>query len=435
MSSYKMGLEYYKKAFSLGLESINFQDGKFFNALTDAISDLRTDKDAKIAKGDNFFKSKAVRKLEEIIKKFTNITICLSEGAPAIYVPLVNKNHIFFDQDFIRFCDAEEQVESDIVAQMNKLKVTSVLGLVNMRESTVGGVFSEIPLNMMMPADMLKGIKYDPDEVAAIMLHETGHAFTFFEFACRQVTTNHALNNLIRVLDTSISNEQRVILFEKAAKSMELNPDRTKALKLCKNEEQVTHVIIGGAIDKCKSELGGSVYDVNSAEYLADQFAARHGAGKSIVTGLDKLFKQYGMDRRGRAINDNITWVIWLLLTITTGGIFVLVILLSMFVQDRSSMIYDTEHARFNRVRMQLIEKLKEEDLTREIRATISEEIKVIDKCLVDYSDDLDRIEKLAYYFRSNYRDQVTFERLQKDLESLASNDMFVMANRLRVLK
>jgi hypothetical protein len=418
-----------------GLESIDFQDGSFFKDLTKAIENLQSDKEAKKYKKKDFYTCKGVKAVVDVVKEHTKINVWFSDGGPAIYTPNINASHIFYDHEMIEMFEWEKEAEKDVTQLMKKLKVNAITGIVDMRNSKVGGAFEKMLFNVMMPYDMLTRTTFPADEVAAILIHEIGHAFTFLEYACRQITTNHALQNLVRILDKSFDNEKRVMLFDQAAKSMEMSAERTRALKECKTAEQLTVVVMDQAVSHCKSELGGSVYDVNSCEYLADQFAARHGAGRALVTGLDRLFKDYGMTQREMNFAENAFWVFMLITSAMTMGMaFPVWALLVIFGPDKSAEIYDNANARMNRVKLQIVEKLKDPNIEGATRAMLLDEVKAIEKCMENYDDELTRTEKVAYFFRPAYRKAHDIEQIQKDLEKLAASDMFVTAAKLKMI-
>jgi hypothetical protein len=87
-----------------------------------------------------------------------------------------------------------------------------------------------------------------------------------------------------------------------------------------------------------------------------------------------------------------------------------------------------------NRVKLQIVEKLKDPNIEGATRAMLLDEVKAIEKCMENYDDELTRTEKVAYFFRPAYRKAHDIEQIQKDLEKLAASDMFVTAAKLKMI-
>lgn len=419
---------------ALALESIAFQqDPRLFKAMTAQIHAMRELKD--IDK-KTFFESGPVKDLLKLIKQQTNISIKLTEGDPAIYPPILTGNHIFYDRDVMQAAkewgiDTSETVTS----LMKKLKQPVLKGEVDLMKAKVSGVFADMELNMMMPKAMFLNAKpYEAEEVAAIMLHELGHAFTFMEFVSRAVSTNQSLSLLTRLLDRSIEPDRRVVLFTQAGKELQLSKEKQAALTQCQNPHQLSVILIDAAIEKSISELGGSLYDVNSCEYLADQFATRMGAGRYLVTGLDKLMRSTSYK-----VISFISFIVFTMSvissTIASGGLLAPVWLLILIAgPNKRDDIYDNAAARMNRVKLQHVEQLKDPTLPAAVRRQLLQEIEAIDAVAKTYKDNLVLFEKLAYYIRPGYRNAHKYEQLQKDLENLSTSSLFTAAAKLQTV-
>jgi hypothetical protein len=426
----------------MALESIDFQDGEFFQALTSAVGNIRKDKKSHALSNKNFFESDCVIELADVIKKYTNIMIEFSEGDPAIYPPALTGNHVFYDRGAVAYY--KEVTEFDDSEDVNKImkamKIKVIQGSVDIKLGKVYGVFAQMLLDMLMPKEMLCGVDggkiYEDDEVAAIILHETGHAFTFMEFCDRGLSTNQAIAGLTRALDKSISADKRMVIFDKAAKQLDLSKERTKALKEAKTEAQVSVIVLDDAIEKSISELGYSVYDVNSCEYLADQFAARQGASKALVTALDKIFKRplFGGGATMWFIGAYVAVMVTFIIVSTAGVIIPVWFLLMLAFTDKKNDIYDNPYARMKRIKLQNVERLKNKDLSAKVKVVLLEENEAIEKCMRDYQDKLGLIEKIAYFLKPSYRNAHKYELLQKELEDFASSDMFSAAAKLKMV-
>lgn len=421
-------------------ESIDFQDGRFFHALVKDIAAIRADaRDLIRLTPKRFNLTPQVKKLLTTIKEFTGLMVVMENGedsGPAMGIPFLNANHVLFDDelretmDLYRHFNPDEDLEFTIGKVMKALGTKVIKGEVDLKASKVTGAFTLIENPLYYPMSMLLERTYSCEENAAIILHELGHAFTFMEYATRTVSTNQAISTLTRVLDKSITYEKRVVIFERAAEQMKLDKVKTEALKNAGSAEQITVIVMDSEIEDSISELGFSIYDVNSCEYLADQFAARHGAGVHIVTGLDKLIRSYGTTR---FIFMLIEWVFLIIAIIATFGLLIPFWLLGLvFGPSKEEQIYDNEKSRFIRVKLQLVERLKDVNLSPKLRENLIEEVKVIDEVAKHYNDNLGFSETIAYYLRPGYRNAHKYEMLQKDLERIGSSDLFVAAGKLK---
>jgi len=291
-------------------------------------------------------------------------------------------------------------------------------------------------MTMMMPKSMIsKGSIYTSDETAAIILHEVGHAFTFMEFVSRMMTTNQAIAGLSRFLDGSVTQEKRIVLFARAADELHLDSQKKEALKKCKYPEQISVILLDQAISKSISELGSNIYDFTTCEYLADQFAARQGASSALVSALDKLFVSFGPDYTKVNIGTTIILVYVALASIAVpiiGIIFIAILLTAQLPVDS----YDKPETRFLRLKQQVIEQLKNDDIDNEKRSALIEDIDKIDNLIknMDYKRNPLWLGRILEFVKPGYRPTDKYEKLQSELEKFANNDSFVHAAKLKMV-
>lgn len=419
---------------TIATESINFQNKDFFNALVNQINKIRENKEIAKLDIEAFFKTKEIEDLCKVVKKYTNILIVLKEGGPASRDPQIKGNHIFNDKEFIAWLkeiNRNDLVEGQIKDILKKIKKQKVNARVDLVHGKVSGAYAEIEILILMPKEMLIApSNFLPEEIAAIMLHEIGHAFTFYEFVERGVTTNQSLALLTTVLDSrNITNKEFV--FTEYAKTFDLDSEKEEALKKCNNVYTLNLIILDQIIEESVSELGKSLYDVNSCEYLADQFATRFGAGKYLVTGLDKLRDGYKVIPFHLMIINCIVNVFAYISLLSVAPLWLYLLIVT---PDKKDEIYDNMHARINRIRLQNVEQLKDKTLSNEIKTILLNEISDIDLVLSKYKDELNFSEKLAYVFRPGYRAAHKYEKLQKDLERIAGNDLFLLSAKLKTI-
>jgi hypothetical protein len=321
----------------------------------------------------------------------------------------------------------------------------SALGTVDILTATVGGDFSTITAYLLLPAgflmfgDLYDAVVVSPEEVAAIILHEMGHLFTSFEYLNRVTATNQVL----ATLSDAQANQPETyeILVTRTASEREYNAEVTQALKKAKNPEEVAIVLFGGEIERCITQIGGSVFEASSCEQLADQFAVRMGAGMYLATSLAKL-----EDLRGSGhllpLAGNILIGMGYIATIgfsaaVLAGIYVtlalIIVSVSIISMDRLD-LYGDFQSRLSRLRADMVEQIKRVKFTGEQRELILEQIAKVDEILKGQKSNLSIMETIAYYLRPGYRSNYKYEMLQRQIEALAANGLFVKAERFKVL-
>lgn len=429
-------------------ESIAFQDGKLFQELTGAIE--RLDGVNKAMGKDKYFLSEPVIEISRVLKKFTGITFVMEDGTdtgPAMMPPRIDNKHVFWNNELREVMDMYPDLidaYSDIRPLLKKMDTEILNGTVDSRAAKVTGVFEKLDIQLFMPIDLMKSrSNYTAQEVAAIILHEVGHAFTFFEFITRSITTNQVLSALIRCNDKTMPSDKRKILFTKGADLLRMTREQRDALEKSKTENEICVIVIDSAITLSVSELGASCYDANSCEFLADQFSNRQRAGKALATGLDKLMRDVKYQNKKSSVTDyliiGINWLavilIFAALTIYTAGlIWPYMFFYLIFSQDKSENIYDSPKSRFNRIKQDCIVKLKDKDLTQADKKFYVETVETVDTVAKAYDDNLSFFEKMAYYLKPSYRNAHKYELIQKQLEAFASNDLFTASAKLSTI-
>lgn len=425
-------------------ETISFQNDRFFRAMTEVIEQFR---------GSNTPTN--VTELElavaKVIKDNTNINVdaVVADLPFGVEVPRLDKNSPLLEG----YGWKDESLSKQSLSDIRKNSKKEVRGYVDTNAGWVDGYFANLPpvkliLNRSMifgnPDRLLKifdGAKYTSREIAACILHEVGHVWSFLVFLVRFRTTNQALAAMSRELDATTDFGKREIIIKEASNLMDLSEVDAQNLST-KNNTTIYTVIIGTLARKNRSQSGTEGYDINSFEALSDLFATRHGAGKDLVTGLDKLYKG-SIYRRG--------WLSYFfmefaklalfalgIMEIGTGAIFggytTFLILTCILLADSHTDWYDKPGARFRRIRNQLVEELKSTTLSKEDSHRIREDIQVIDDVNEKYKDHTQLIGLVYNYLIPsgiNKRKQIEFEQ---QLEEMASNRLFVYANQIKFL-
>jgi hypothetical protein len=427
-------------------ESISFQNDAFHKALTAIIDTYRDNADGDV-------RTEFEMALNKCIKDFTNINFDCNIGdyQMSTEAPSIDKNSPMIEGYGFR---EAYTLSKQSLADIRKSRTKQVTGLLDPNAAYVHGYFAELPptrmfLNAWMIYgqgggvlyDIFDGRKYTSREISAIMMHEIGHIWGYFDFLVRFRTTNQIMATALRTLDGTEDHGKRELIIKETSDMLEL--DSIDALELSRKSNMTVYtVIISNLARYNRTQSGNAGYDINSFEALADQFASRHGAGRDLVTGLDKLSKGT-IHRRGQmayffmefakiALFLTGTWVFAVGSILTGWGVFSLVT--SLLLADSHNDWYDKTGARFTRVRNDLINELKNPHLSKEDSARIREDIDVIDNVNKNYKDHTQFIGLVYDYLIPTgvmKRKDIEF---QQALEGMASNKLYYYANKFKAI-
>lgn len=436
----------------MALEAINFQDTGFFDEMTQSVEKVmslptpeRTNRQM-----SQFFKSKEMLDILKVIKKHTNISMYFSddpkefEYGPATIPPRFNRNHIFWPQsnkEDIQRAYGKDWLVHDAKTICAKMNTKAIVGKVNLTKNWVEGAYAQAELQLCLPMCLFYDMPYygmrlgyTAREYAAVILHEVGHAFTYFEFMDRTLTTNQVLSGISRGL-TEKDPRQKQAIFTTAKDVMKMDAKQSLALDKVENDKEASAILLACAIDRSVSELGGSIYDTVSCEQVADQYALRCGAGRHLVIALDKLPQ---IDRANGFTFVALGTMILAFSFVSTAYLMLLLLYVAIGAMEiglaSKEANYDNGPSRITRIKHQLVEKLKTVKLSEEAKKDVISDIEEIEKMAANHSDEMHWFEKAAYLLRPSFRKAHDYEILQKELEQLASNELFVKAAKLSTL-
>lgn len=406
-------------------ETIAQQSTALFDELTDVVIAIRATPD--LQRDQNWHMQPIALKIEEVILRHTNLKMSLRStdtSYPSVLFYSPKSNHIFSNYN---------RGNGESVTQAYS-KNEIALGTIDLINAKVGGVYAEFTSLLIYPKIIMFGSNLTPREVVATILHEVGHVFTSFEYANRIHTTNIFLSNVARKLDGSSTMAQTKDLYQFYKDNLGAKAEDVLALTKATTQEEANILVMGQAHSFCESELGSSVFDENGMEALADQFAARLGAGKELVTSINKLERSnrlYDQKYNG-AISSAVT-VLLMGVAVVNPVLTVLVTLtfgLNVFSANKN-LTYGSTKLRFERLLQQNTDRLKERGLADDEKRAILEDNKTIAKILTNYNEGNSLILFMAYWLKKDYRKQHDQETMQRGLEKLANSRLFDLSARL----
>lgn len=409
------------------MEAIDIQaDGMLFKELTAEIEEVRQQRNV----------TSALRKsnLPKIIYRRTGINIkpqVSGTSQPNAYVvfPQVDRNNPVLI-DFYR----EMTTNRDGMAAIKRGDGV-MRGHVDRSKGRVGGSFSELEIKMGLTAGLMNpNLSFTSEEIASVILHELGHVFTYFEYLGSNIRTNYVLQNISRRLISTHETRRKYEIIKEGSEALGIKIEDPDALTRTNDETVIQTVVLREWAVKTYSEMDSDGYDMTAWEMLSDQFATRHGAGRSLVMALDKIHRLSGNGGRlttGQYLRGELIKVMLVLLT---GPLALLIIPLALIFVNTNNDIYDKPKARIERVKRDMVNALKEETLDNEARDSVIADVEAVDKVLSEMNDRRTFLQLFWSTLRSSGRHDYAQTTFQQELEMLANNDVFVKAGKLKSL-
>lgn len=428
---------------NLALESVDFQSRAFGDRITSLVSAIFDKFDNGEITSSTLAREQEITLLEDLIfrEKGLRVKFVVNSELAAIMPVYLNKNSIFIDELWRGNFTIKNQEE--IIKNAANKK-----GTVDLKKGRVGGLFSEGTSILYINFYVLKAAySMKPAEVAAVILHELGHAFSSFEFSDRLTTTNQVLAQASREIFKKNGKKNLDYVF-KEIKS--INKDVTiEEIDAIVNGDRIVagvrwHKLL---IDTVASELQNAKYSENSFEQMADNFASRHGYGKELVIALDKLYLASGAPEKYgfmRWLSYTVSAISLILMpfiiigAITTAPIMALLLGTLVFFSFLGSgdkyrdNTYDELKQRYIRVRAEIVTLLKDINLSKQAIEEAVSQIKVLDRVIENTKDVPDAWRALSNVVFSSNRAAMKDINYQKQIEGLVNNNLFVAAAQLR---
>lgn len=368
---------------------------------------------------------------------------------PGAIMPVyLNKHHVFIPEMYRgKFTIPDQQRAID------RLKTGSTGG-VDMANARLSGIFTQYENKIFMNYDVFfKQMDMTAGEVTAILLHEFGHGFNAYAYSDKIRSNNMIMAKIAEHITVNKKNSDLKFVYT------ELKRVSNKI-----TEEEVEKMVTGDRVIagyywyKLAVEANGlndqsatmvSNYDRTAFESLSDDFATRFGYGEQLVTGLEKFYKNgFPSPERSKSM-----WVFmhvmeisflcieltWIFEALALGS-FPTVIIAGLFIAMRFYMdsdsgedrVYDKLKDRYTRVRQQMIEILKDTSLSREESRDLVSSIERVDDIIKQTGEYKSIYNLLAKLLIPDSRKVAGYVDEQRVIESLAFNDMFLQAAKLR---
>ena len=409
------------------MEAVAFQASPtLFNELTICIGELR-----KLASPTtkDFKKTNFAKLIKDELNLIVNPLID-DASYPNAYVcpPALDKNHPLVPTMY-RWDKGSADGLAGISANGG-----AMVGTVDLRNGRVSGALATVECDLYLTLGLLTDTRFSDGEVAAIALHEVGHIETYLEFIAHTVTTNYILSAVAKEWARSDSQVKRIQIVKDAERALQLESS-SDTLADSSDVTVVQTVLLSKAINQSRSELGSCLYDMRAWEQLSDQFATRFGAGRDLATGLDKIHRWSGSSSYYSTpffvFMEAIKFACWLA-TIFIGMIPISAMIL---MYNPSIKVYDEPGERISRIRMQLVEALKNQSISKSFRDSLLADLEAIDALIEPINDRRGLLELFWTTVIPGGRNQYNQTVFQQELEKLALNDLFATAAKLKSTK
>lgn len=420
----------YQKS-KVSLESIAMQSGQFFEQLTENVEFLRN---------DGRYTTDTIKEsgIMETIRLQTGLSVDFNirkdKGMGAyVMLPNVDRNHPFIKSDFRQF------MNNDVGLSALSFKDIAPKGTVNTATGKVTGWFSEIRCQMTLTYDLLTAKIMNSSEIAAIILHELGHLFTYFLHLGNTVVSNLVVSVAARKIVDAADYGERSYILKEAEKTLGIEiPNKEALAKITSDKEagNVQTVMLTSLVEKARFETGFNFYEIRSCEQIADQFAVKHGAGVSLASALDKIYNHYGHSSYRNRMT-HVLLEIGKLILFVAGLWLGAVIPLVLYVIYTNPLIkeYDDPKKRVEFIISTLTEEIKKRELPEDRRKQLIEDIEIA-KMIADKADDKRTLYQIFWqYCRAEGSAAAKQEKLMKAIEEFSNNALFLSASKFALLQ
>lgn len=419
----------------LTMETIKFQDGSLFKEMTELFKTMDN-----LTSYEEKVKYISGKPLSDLIRKYTGLTIQtevipnMSEINCSCITPDITKNNVLIEEwrkQFYRNRDFK---------QLSK-NIDEIVGVVDLVNGRVKGAFEKIVIRVFVTDGFIRDTEFTPENKAAFVLHEVGHAFTFLEFIAESAKTDFSLATAARELLQTTDKEKKITL----AKSLNDAMGTTVDVNVIAESSDVATwytVYISNKEEQTRVATHMGRYSDTSAEFVADQFVTRHGGGAAMADALAKIYKRLGkISVRDR----NSIWTQYAVCSLSVISAIVGLSLINpilgtmstvaLFVNLKTITLYDFTYSTYTsdkdrvaKLKQELVGRLKDRDLPQDIRVSTLDAIKEIDKILKTVNDNRSVMELITIALRSDVQQAVKQEQVQKTLSTVINNDLFKTA-------
>ena len=338
-----------------------------------------------------------------------------------------------------KYMDRFDEIQKGV--RQDAIKINGKRGSINLELAVVSGYMSEVRHHLLLDFRILYNqVGLDPEEVAAIIVHEIGHAFNGLQMHHRFTSTNTAIQNSLNAMNKNRPKEAYYI-FKSTFTNKEV---RESAI----SESSTIEDYYGAYADiYTKAMVDGQFsdrrYDNTSFEYSSDMFAAKFGLGGPLSSALNKLMRNFNEMSllANRYLNiRNLFFMYMALFTLMyTGSVILFIIfgaIASIFGIIEAMIVpeYDTLIDRHERIRREINGILKDQSLPKSEVKVLLDQWNLIDDIIKETAKPVHFDSALLSIIIPSIRKSKYYKVTQQQIEKLLNNDMFAHAAKLNQL-
>lgn len=322
------------------------------------------------------------------------------------------------------------------------------VGTIDLNKAVVGGIFSKF----VHPLYVSFGLNFyvenlTPGEVTGILLHELGHAFTFYEYSNRLTAVNQVMATVVDELKKPTVKRNYTYVYNEMSSKLKIDQKVIDDIMNSTDESIISEKLFAAIATSVVKESSMGKYEETSSEQLADQFASRFGYGRQLIAGLDKLHEKYSPER-----NDFVrsSYYFSQLIFILSGAflvaaaasipiisisyLMIFVLVMAFSGEYTRDMTYDDLLFRYTRIRQDAIQQLKNQYYTGKDAKQVIESIKVMDekiRLVKPFAGLIRPIMNILIPANWKTKQEIQYQQF---IELLVNNDLFLKAAELQTL-
>ena len=390
---------------------------------------------------------------KELIEMNTGNAVVLS-FSNNIFNPLIKPGtkSDYFEMDIM---SAGKGFEESMKEQIEKMQTTPCS--VDTKTGRISGGYADLSFTIVVDfLGLSKIFKFTAAEIAAAIIHEVGHIFSFLHFNNKISIINSAIYNIYSQGNTDDINKKYSVVYKElkaiddkvTEKQIE---DMVKGNSITASIAYFDFIVRNTSVENLLTGLSAKNHGFNT-ETVADQFAVRMGFGDSIFGAMNKnterklpvwakFIAQCIVIKIIMTFYNLVFAIICGLLigvSVFIPGSVITVVAIIMAFKYISDDIKDSDNTykhkkeRLQKIINETIDSLKNVKDTEFKQSTV-ESIKIMKSVVKGLPNEHGAIAKVALMINKNARLEAGYSIQQDLLERIASNELFVKAVELEL--
>lgn len=428
-------------------EYIRQQDPKKLKAFTAIVGDLQS---------SGIFTQSAYDQsgINEWIFKNCGNTVTLSIGAEygladteyaGVFPPSIDVNNVIIPT----FRKLQYQGNTDLEVYTKFIKENRLNGYFDNDDARIDGDLSKINSVIIITPALFTNVDLLPVELAAIILHEVGHIQYYFRSLMMTIVPNMVAESAANAIMEKSVEREKISVIKDIERILSIRINEPEVITKEYRKEVVYTKLVAAMTIERQGLTGSKGLENRNWERMADEYAAKFGAGAALATGLYKLEMNSGVLFRNRSYRTyggfmvieaaKIAAAVTMIgsASILAATFATYCVITGLIMADPELTIYDPPEERFKTQRQYLINELRYFEALKgpkvaEERKRILDGIAVLDELLAKVKDKNGLFDLLYKYLIPSTRNANRELEFQKSFEAFMSNDLTVASSKLK---